>query len=78
MALLKINFKRTSTLLIIFVVCVALLSQTGVEATRVLSEDFGSANHLEEYSSIYERAKHTMAYWLERLPSGPSPSGPGH
>ena len=78
MALLKMNFRRTTTILIIFCVCVAVLSQTGVEAIRVLSQDFGSANHLEAYSSIYERAKHTMAYWLERLPSGPSPSGPGH
>ncbi|KAE8076607.1 hypothetical protein FH972_015244 [Carpinus fangiana] len=71
------NFKKTSTLLIIFLISVAILSHARVEAARVLSEDFSNANNLETYSSIYERAKHSMAYWLERLPSGPSP-GDGH
>jgi hypothetical protein len=73
----KMNFRKTSTLLIIFLISVAILSHARVEAARVLSEDFSSANNLETYSSIYERAKHSMAYWLERLPSGPSP-GDGH
>ncbi|KAG2721889.1 hypothetical protein I3843_02G087600 [Carya illinoinensis] len=78
-------FRKTSTLLIVFVmmISVAILIGHGgrVEASRVLSEadHFANTNHLETYSSsIYERAKHSMAYWLERLPSGPSPSGPGH
>jgi hypothetical protein len=73
----KMNFRKTSTLLIIFVISVAIFSHARVEAARVLSEDFGSANHLETYSSIYEKAKQSMAYWLERLPTGPSP-GDGH
>ena len=73
----KMNFRNTSTLLIIFVICVAILSRGGVEATRVLSEDFGNANSLETGSPIYVKAKDIMAYWLQRLPSGPSP-GEGH
>uniref|UniRef100_A0A7N2MSL8 Transmembrane protein n=1 Tax=Quercus lobata TaxID=97700 RepID=A0A7N2MSL8_QUELO len=72
------NFRNTSTLLIIFVICVAILSQVGVEATRVLSEDFGNGNQLKTHSPIYVKAKEIMAYWLQKLPSGPSPPGEGH
>ncbi|KAB1219431.1 hypothetical protein CJ030_MR3G001086 [Morella rubra] len=71
--------KNITILLIIFVIFVGVLNHAGIEATRVLSEDFVSANHRKTHnSSIYEQAKRTMEYWLERLPSGPSPSGPGH
>nr|POF03237.1 hypothetical protein CFP56_55575 [Quercus suber] len=66
------------TLLIIFVISMAILSHTGVNARRLLCEDFVSANRLERYSSVYEKAKNTMASWLERLPSGPSNGGSGH
>lgn len=67
--------------MIVFVMTVvALISHIeGVGATRVLPEDFGHVNHLETYSSAaYDKARHAMAYWLQRLSSGPSPSGPGH
>ncbi|MBA0870054.1 hypothetical protein Goshw_007271 [Gossypium schwendimanii] len=74
----KMNSRKLNTLLIIFVISVAILSHVGVEATRVLAEDFAKANHLETYSSVYEKAKFTMSCWLERLASGPSPRGPGH
>ncbi|CAK9148807.1 unnamed protein product [Ilex paraguariensis] len=57
---------------------VAITSPVRVEATRVLSEDFGGANHLASYPSMYEHAKETLSCWLERLASGPSPRGPGH
>nr|POF03255.1 hypothetical protein CFP56_55592 [Quercus suber] len=60
------NFRNTSTLLIIFVICVAILSRGGVEATRVLSEDFGNANSLKTGSPIYVKAKDIMTYWLQR------------
>lgn len=71
--------RKVSTLLIIFVISVAIFSQVGVEGTRVLPEDFAKANHLETYStSVYEKAKFTMSCWLGRLASGPSPRGPGH
>ena len=72
------NFRNTSTLLIIFVICVAILNHGDVEAARVLSEDFSNANSLETDSPIYVKAKDIMAYWLQRLPSGPSPGGEGH
>ncbi|KAE8696306.1 hypothetical protein F3Y22_tig00110676pilonHSYRG00385 [Hibiscus syriacus] len=72
------NSRKLSSLLIILVISVAILSHGGVEATRVLGEDFARANHLDTYSSVYEKAKFTMSCWLERLASGPSPRGPGH
>ncbi|KAE8076615.1 hypothetical protein FH972_015252 [Carpinus fangiana] len=71
------NPRKTITLLIIFVIFAAILNDAMVEASRVLSEDFAKANHLDTYSSIYGKAKRSMAYWLERLPTGPSP-GAGH
>ncbi|KAE8076611.1 hypothetical protein FH972_015248 [Carpinus fangiana] len=70
------NSTKAITLLIIFVVLAAILNDAAVEAIGVLSEDFATSNHLDTYS-FYEKAKHNMAYWLERLPSGPSP-GAGH
>ncbi|KAF2300325.1 hypothetical protein GH714_011973 [Hevea brasiliensis] len=72
------SFSKSTTVLAIFFILVAVLCQVSVEATRVLPEDFATANHLETYSSVYEKAKNTMACWLERLSSGPSPRGPGH
>ncbi|KAE8663085.1 hypothetical protein F3Y22_tig00113123pilonHSYRG00270 [Hibiscus syriacus] len=72
------NSRKLSTFLIIFVISVAISSHVRVEATRVLGEDFAEANHLETYSSVYEKAKFTMSCWLQRLASGPSPRGPGH
>lgn len=72
------NFRSSAALLIIAVVFVAIFSQAQVDATRVLAEDFAGANHLSMYPSIYDKAKSTMACWLERLASGPSPKGPGH
>ncbi|KAE8076614.1 hypothetical protein FH972_015251 [Carpinus fangiana] len=77
-AFLKMNFRKSITLLIILVIFMAIFDHgCRVEASRVLSEDFASSNHLDTYSSIYEKAKRNMAFWLERLPSGPSPGG-GH
>ncbi|KAB1199998.1 hypothetical protein CJ030_MR0G008675 [Morella rubra] len=72
------NYRKTSTLLIIFVIFVAISNHAGVEAIRVLSDDFASANHLDMYSAVYEKAKCAVGLWLERLPSGPSPPGAGN
>ncbi|KAB1199999.1 hypothetical protein CJ030_MR0G008676 [Morella rubra] len=72
------NYRKTSTILIIFVIFVAISNHPDVEATRVLSEDFASTNHLDTYSAVYEKAKRTVGLWLERLPSGPSPPGAGN
>jgi hypothetical protein len=70
------NFRKTSTLLIVLVISVAILSHARVEAARVLAN---SADHVETYSSVYEKAKLNMAYWLENLSSsGPSTRGGGH
>ncbi|ESW03912.1 hypothetical protein PHAVU_011G051600 [Phaseolus vulgaris] len=59
-----------------------LIGQSRVEA-RVLSQSeefaFARANNLQtQTSSAYEQAKKTMAFWMQRLASGPSPKGPGH
>ncbi|KAE9608265.1 hypothetical protein Lal_00003450 [Lupinus albus] len=78
------NSRKEYTLLniaTVFVIFVAILvshSECGVEASRVLSHDFASANYLNTYTSAYEETKNTMAFWLQRLASGPSPKGPGH
>ncbi|KAI4324319.1 hypothetical protein L6164_023870 [Bauhinia variegata] len=75
------SFRKTSTLLMILVIFVAVLSEnesTRVEASRVLTQDFVRGNHLETYASVYEQTKTTMTFWLQRLASGPSPKGPGH
>ncbi|KAL7255294.1 hypothetical protein ACSBR1_009447 [Camellia fascicularis] len=86
-------FQRQNTLLVIMIVIFVTIlchANTHVGATRVLksppslsssSEFVGGASesHLATYPSMYyEKAKLAMATWLERLPSGPSPSGPGH
>ncbi|KAL6957314.1 hypothetical protein U1Q18_050584 [Sarracenia purpurea var. burkii] len=72
------NFQRKTALLIILVTLAVILCHASVGATRVLPKDFAGANHLEAYPSMYEKVKLTMATWLERLPSGPSPKGPGN
>ncbi|KAI8537324.1 hypothetical protein RHMOL_Rhmol09G0014900 [Rhododendron molle] len=66
-------FRRENALLITIVIFVFISSHVRVGAVRVLSKDFAGENHLEAYPSMYENAKLTMACWLERLASGPSP-----
>ncbi|KAJ0467394.1 putative PAMP-induced secreted peptide 1 [Helianthus annuus] len=70
-------FKKTCTLWVFLVILIVVISPLVVEG-RVLSEDFAGANHLATYSTVYEKAKTGMSFWLQRLESGPSPSGPGH
>uniref|UniRef100_A0A7N0U0J5 Uncharacterized protein n=1 Tax=Kalanchoe fedtschenkoi TaxID=63787 RepID=A0A7N0U0J5_KALFE len=72
-------------LVILLVVAVALGGfSSGVDATsrRVLLEkEFTGGDYsLESYpsSSVYEQTRLRMAFWLQRLASGPSPRGPGH
>ncbi|KAE8704457.1 membrane-associated 30 kDa protein [Hibiscus syriacus] len=73
------NSRNVSTLLIIFVISVAILSHVGVDSTRELPDDFAKVNHLRTESiSVYEKAKFTMSFWFQRLASGPSPRGEGH
>jgi hypothetical protein len=70
------NFRKTSPLLIIFVVSVAILSHARVEAARVVA----NTDHLKTYSSIYERLKLKLnvASPREKDHSGPSSGGEGH
>ena len=76
---MMMSFTRSSTtFLIILVIFVTIIGQVHVEGARMLSEEFKSATDLTTSSYVYENAKFTMAYWLERLASGPSPKGPGH
>ena len=76
---MMMSFTRSSTtFLIILVIFVTIIGQVHVEGARMLSEEFKSATDLTTSSYVYEKAKFTMAYWLERLASGPSPKGPGH
>lgn len=71
-------FKNTcGTLLFFLVIMIVVISPLVVEG-RVLSEDFAGSNHLATYSTVYEKAKTGMSFWLQRLASGPSPRGPGH
>lgn len=54
-------------------------TQNHVDAARVLmSQDFSGEISLVRLPLIYEKAKSNLAFLLERLPSGPSPKGPGH
>ncbi|KAI8032856.1 hypothetical protein LOK49_LG01G02540 [Camellia lanceoleosa] len=86
--------RQNTVLIIMIVIFVTILchANTHVGATRELksppssssssSSEFvsgASESHLATYPSMYyEKAKLAMATWLERLPSGDSPSGPGH
>ncbi|KAF4373305.1 hypothetical protein CsatB_021374 [Cannabis sativa] len=74
------NFKNKSTLLIVLIVVTLLvLSCTDkVEGSRILSEEHVQIQKYTSSSEMYEKAKFTMACWLQRLASGPSPRGPGH
>uniref|UniRef100_A0A803QLC6 Uncharacterized protein n=1 Tax=Cannabis sativa TaxID=3483 RepID=A0A803QLC6_CANSA len=74
------NFKNKSTLLIVLiVVTLVVLSCTDkVEGSRILSEEHVQIQKYTSSSVMYEKAKFTMACWLQRLASGPSPRGPGH
>ncbi|KAK3414464.1 hypothetical protein EUGRSUZ_H00330 [Eucalyptus grandis] len=67
-------------IVLVLIVFVALLGLQCTEAMRVLPEDFARANNLASYSSsvLSEQARQSMARWLQRLDSGPSPKGPGH
>lgn len=64
----------------IFAIFVTITTtQNHVEAARVLSEDFsGKTIQLAKFPSVYHKAKSSLSFLLERLPSGPSPRGPGH
>ncbi|KAL4632159.1 hypothetical protein ACB092_04G032200 [Castanea dentata] len=69
--------KTCTILMMIFVIFVVISCHSGVEATGKSQTGKGLKTY-NTYLKIYEKAKYTMKYWLQILPSGPSPSGPGH
>ncbi|GMH20630.1 hypothetical protein Nepgr_022471 [Nepenthes gracilis] len=70
--------RRSGVLVLLLVVVLAAFSK--MSAARPLSENFGGANEKSSptYDSVYEIATQNLAFWLQRLSSGPSGSGPGH
>ncbi|RWW31192.1 hypothetical protein BHE74_00018352 [Ensete ventricosum] len=72
---------RTSCVLVMaLLVSVVVASNVGgVDAARAVPDCFddGGESYLA-YPSTQEKARATVATWMARLPSGPSPKGPGH
>ncbi|GMH19771.1 hypothetical protein Nepgr_021613 [Nepenthes gracilis] len=71
--------RRCSILVLILLVALAAFSSIG--AARPLPEDLkvanANSNGLSVHDSVFETTKHNIAYWLQRLSSGPSDGG-GH
>ncbi|KAL0368684.1 UNVERIFIED_CONTAM: hypothetical protein Scaly_1087300 [Sesamum calycinum] len=75
------SYRRSCVVLVVLVIYVACMNNLHVEATRVLPEDFSTkgfpeSNHLVTFPAVYQNARETMSYWLQRLASGPSLEGP--
>ncbi|GMH20632.1 hypothetical protein Nepgr_022473 [Nepenthes gracilis] len=70
---------RRSGVLVLFLI-VALAAFLRISAARPLSGEFGGANEESSsaYDSVYEMATQNLAFWLQRLSSGPSGGGGGH
>uniref|UniRef100_A0A803KTI2 Uncharacterized protein n=1 Tax=Chenopodium quinoa TaxID=63459 RepID=A0A803KTI2_CHEQI len=50
-----------------------------VGEARPIMDDYGSNNGVSVYhSTVYESAKSKLAFWLQKLASGPSDGGAGH
>lgn len=71
--------RRAYAFLLVVVVAAVVLSMEGAvaHAARDAPGYFKGAGYLA-YPSVYGRARSSMASWLEKLASGPSPKGPGH
>ncbi|KAJ0973021.1 hypothetical protein J5N97_020980 [Dioscorea zingiberensis] len=75
---------RSSSLIsFLFIISIVLVFMHGAHAVRPtpdFSDDVSSQlpGCFEGTSSLYEKARSTMASWMARLPAGPSPKGPGH
>lgn len=67
-------------LFIVVVFLIAISSSSWCAAARPVPKcpEFDGEGPLTAYPSVYEKAKATMETWIARLPSGPSPKGPGH
>lgn len=70
--------------MILFVLVVFLIAISSsiwcAEAARPAPDcsEFDREGLLAAYPSMYDKARAKMATWMARLPSGPSPKGPGH
>ena len=62
---------------ILFIIVAFLFIVTSTSAMRPLSDHNGIGNTRDAYNIVYVKGRSTMAYWLERLASGPSGGG-GH
>lgn len=71
--------RRVSAFLLLAVVVVAaMLGMAGTaQAARPAPGQFEGESFLT-YPSVYERAKSAVESLMQKLPSGPSPRGPGH
>ncbi|KAF8014090.1 hypothetical protein BT93_H0050 [Corymbia citriodora subsp. variegata] len=66
-------------LVIVLLVLASVAGHFQVEVVRALPEDFVRENNLATYLlAAYQRARYTMACWLEYLTSGLSPRRPHH
>ncbi|KAK9138757.1 hypothetical protein Sjap_009351 [Stephania japonica] len=78
---MAMNMRACAFLLVFVAFAAIVIGNGGVEASRLLPEDFACANHLATYPSVAsaaEKARATLSCWLNKLESGPSPRGPGH
>ena len=74
----QVKFTMLITIIMVFVLLSMLCS---VSEARRLSNDFGSNNNdlsLSHYPAVYESAKNRLAFWLQKLASGPGGGGAGH
>uniref|UniRef100_A0A804JBI7 Uncharacterized protein n=1 Tax=Musa acuminata subsp. malaccensis TaxID=214687 RepID=A0A804JBI7_MUSAM len=73
--------RRTCAMLLVIVVSIMAVVMTGagggVDAARPAPDCFDGESYLA-HPSVYEKARAAVAAWMARLPSGPSPGGPGH
>ncbi|CAL9128160.1 unnamed protein product [Musa textilis] len=71
---------RKSCVLVMALLVSAVVASNvgGVDAARPVPDCFDGGESYLAYPSTQEKARATVATWMARLPSGPSPKGPGH
>ncbi|MQL83671.1 hypothetical protein Taro_016171 [Colocasia esculenta] len=72
--------RRACVLLLVIAVvgAIAFGREAVVDAARNAPGSFDRGSSYLQYPSAYESARSAMAFWMEKLASGPSPKGPGH
>jgi len=76
---MSVQHKVGVSIMLFVIVAAAISSQLHVEATRVLPGDVvnGENDDIAMYP-FYKTVKYNMAFWLQRLASGPSGGGGGN